>query len=241
MHDLFGAAPRGDSLRVLALYRTQPFRDGRSLMSGNSEEGAFLCLATPDRFRNADQMTILAAHECLHFYLGGAITACPEPPFRNTPDLIWFMEGVTEYLSYRLLERAGLLDSQDIADIAVGKEREYRDTRGWRGLTLADAARRMEDITIYSLVYTRGFLVGFLLDQEMTRRSGPGSFDRALRTLFEKHNFYRDGKVVTAEEVRRIFDAESPGAGNLIARFAESSEPIPRLRVETASLGAPAP
>jgi predicted metalloprotease with PDZ domain len=236
MRTLFGAPPRGDSLRVLALYRTQPIRNGMSLMSGNSEEGAFLCLATPDRFRDADQMTALASHECLHFYLGGAVTACPEPPFRNTPDLIWFMEGITEYLSYRLMERAGLLDADDVAAIAVRKEEEYRATRGWRALTLADAARRMEDVTIYSLVYTRGFLVGFLLDQEMTRRSGPGAFDGALRTLFETHNFYRGGKVVTEEEVRKVFDEASPGTGTLIARFAESSEPIPRLRMETASL-----
>jgi predicted metalloprotease with PDZ domain len=241
MHGLFGAPPRGDSLRVLALYRTQPIRDGMSLMSGNSEEGAFLCLATSDRFRNTDQMTVLAAHECLHFYLGGAVTACPEPPFRNTPDLIWFMEGVTEYLSYRLMERAGLLSADDLATIAVRKEEEYRATRGWQGLTLADAARRMEDVKVYSLVYSRGFLVGFLLDQEMTRKSGPGAFDRALRTLFEEHNFYRDGRVVTAEEVRKVFDAESPGAGRLIARFAESSETIPRLRVETASLSPGSP
>jgi predicted metalloprotease with PDZ domain len=151
------------------------------------------------------------------------------------------MEGVTEYLSYRLMERAGLLDADDLAAIAVHKEEEYRTTRGWQGLTLADAARRMEDVTVYSLVYTRGFLVGFLLDQEMTRRSGPGAFDRALRTLFEEHNFYRDGRVVTAEKVRKVFDAESPGTGKLIVRFAESSEAIPRLRVETASLAPGSP
>jgi predicted metalloprotease with PDZ domain len=235
MHDLFGSSPRGDSLRVLALYRTQPSRKGRSVMSGNSEEGAFLCLATPDRFRDADDITVLAAHECLHFYLGGAITASPEPPFRNTPSLIWLLEGVTEYLSFKLMNQAGILSGRELAEVVARKDRDYRQTEGWDRLTLADAARRMEDLEVYSLVYTRGFLVGYLLDREMTRRAGPGAFERALRTLFENHNFYRQGTVVTPDDVRAVFEACSPGAGDLIARFADGNAELPGLRSETAA------
>ena len=46
---------------------------------------------------------------------------------------------------------------------------------------LADAARRMEDMEVYSLVYSKGYLVGKLLDWELTRRCGPGTLEAVIR------------------------------------------------------------
>lgn len=239
MHDLFGGSPRGETLDVLALYRTQAPRRRLSLMSGNSEESAFLCLATPDRYRDADQLTLLAAHECLHFYLGGAVTASPEPPFRNTPDLIWLMEGVTEYLAHKLMKKTGVLTREQFHAVCREKDLRYRDTPGWDALTLADAARDMDDMSVYSLVYTKGFLVGYLLDREMSRRSGPEAFENALRVLFRDHNFYHDGAVLEPGDVRGVFEAASPGAGLLIDRYAMGSGRLPALEPDIAGNRAP--
>ena len=130
---LFGAPPRGDRLDVLALYRMAPPDGRRSVVSGTSQESAFLCLATPDRFNDLDGLTALAAHECFHFYIGGAVIASPEPPFQNAPDLIWLMEGVTEYMAFRLMERSGVLTPDGFADVVRRKDAEWRATAGHRG------------------------------------------------------------------------------------------------------------
>lgn len=227
MSALFGAPPRGDSLSVVALYRTMPIRNRMSQMIGNSEEGAFLCLATPDRFRDADDLTVLATHECLHFYLGGAVTATSEPPFRNAPDLVWFTEGVTEFLTFRLMERAGVLTPRAVREVVAAKEREYHDTPGAAAYSLADAARRMEDNAVYGLVYSRGYLAARLLERRMDATCGEGTFEGVLRRLFETHNFYRDGKTISARDVRAAFEGACPGTGDLIDRYAVGREPIP--------------
>jgi predicted metalloprotease with PDZ domain len=229
MHDLFGAPPRGDSLRVLAIYRVRPFEDNMSIMTGNSEEGAFLCLASPDHYVSADALSVLATHECLHFYLGGAIAASPEPPFRNAPDLVWLVEGITEYLTFRVMERAGILSSEDVSAVVRRKEKEYLSHPGWRTTTLADAARRMGDLETYGLVYSKGFLVGKLLDEEMTRRCGEGTFENALRELFRERNFYLTGNAVTRGVARDVFESHCPETALIIDRYAHGTLRLPSL------------
>ena len=239
MHALFGAPPRGDSLNVLALYRMQPPNGLLSQVSGSSEERAFLCLATPDRFRDLTGLTVLAAHECLHFYLGGAVSADGEPPFRNSPDLIWLMEGITEYLTYRLLERTGSIPPGEMEQAALRKEEEMNRV-AIPGLRLADAARRMDEPEVYSLVYSRGFLVGRMLEATMESRE-PGSFERALRDLFERHNFYRNGALVTPGLVRSVFEARCPGIGVVIDQYAAGAEPLPGVSGGDRAMRPPAP
>jgi predicted metalloprotease with PDZ domain len=229
MADLFGAAPRGDSLSVLALYRMAPVHGMLSQVSGSSEEGAFLCLATPDRFRDVSGLTVLAAHECLHFYLGGAISSDGEPPFRNSPDLVWLMEGVTEYLTYRLLEQAGSLPRGETDEVSLQKEEEMAKVPE-PGLSLADAARRMNESDIYTLVYSRGFLVARMLEATMESRE-PGSFERTLRDLFEHHNFYETGAMVTPAVVRAAFEARCPGIGVVIDHYAVGANALPEVDV----------
>jgi len=227
MADLFGGAPRGDSLSVLALYRMAPPKGLISEVSGSSEEAAFLCLATPDRFRDVSGLTVLAAHECLHFYLGGAISSGGEPPFRNSPDLVWLMEGVTEYLTYRLLEEAGSLPRGETEEVSLRKEEEMTKVPE-PGLSLADAARRMNEPDIYTLVYSRGFLVARMLEATMESRE-PGSFTRALRDLYERYNFYEKGAMVTPSEVRAAFEARCPGIGVVIDHYAAGANPLPEV------------
>jgi predicted metalloprotease with PDZ domain len=212
---------------VLAVFRVLPPRDPVSVMTGNSEEGVFLCLASPDRYRQPDALTALAVHECLHFYLGGAVAASPEPPYRNAPDVIWLMEGMTEYLTYRLMAEADILGERSWEDIVRRKEHEYRAAVGARGLTLADAARRMDDPDVYSIVYSRGFLVSLLLDEEATRRCGPGALDLALRELFAAHSFYGGERAVSPDVVSEVFDRACPGLGELIETFAQGNTELP--------------
>lgn len=195
------------------------------MLSGCSEEGAFLCLATRDRFRDPEGLTVLAAHECLHFYLGGAISPDGEPPYRNSPELVWLMEGVTEYLTFRLLEDAGSLPAGATERAARKKEAELAASPEPR-ISLAEAARRMEETSVYTLVYSRGFLVGRLLEERMNARA-PGSFEAALRDLFRGHNFYATRRTVGSDEVRAVFEARCPGIGEVIDRYATGGGTLP--------------
>jgi predicted metalloprotease with PDZ domain len=231
----FGAPPRGDSLSVLALYRAGSTRDSMSSLSGCSEESAFLCLATRDRFRDVEGLTTLAVHECVHFYLGGAVSADGEPPYRNSPELVWLLEGVTEYLTYRLLETAGSLPPGESERVAIRKEREMLAAPA--GLSLADAARRMETAQTYMLVYSRGYLVARLLERTMEARV-PGSFAGALREFFESHNFYRERRTITLAVVREVFEARCPGIGSFLDRYAWGAEALPAVSSTQESGGA---
>lgn len=226
---LFGAPPRGDRLDVLALYRMAPPDGRRSVVNGTSQESAFLCLATPDRFNDLDGLTALAAHECFHFYIGGAVIASPEPPFQNAPELIWLMEGVTEYMAFRLMERSGVLTPDGFADVVRRKDAEWRATAGHVDMTLAEAARAMNDLRAYSLVYSRGFLAARLIDERMMTISGPGAFDRALRRLFEERNRYEGAEPVTQAQAMAAFEQESPGIRTSIERYAMGRESLPAL------------
>jgi predicted metalloprotease with PDZ domain len=227
MVDLFGAPPRGESLEVLAVYRVLP-RGSRSLLSGTSEEGAFLCAATPDRYGRLTDLTALAVHECLHFYLGGAISAVPEPPFRNAPDMVWLMEGVTEYLTFQLMQRAGVLSDEEALEVARRKDEKAR-AAALQGLSVADAARAMGDMDVYSLVYSRGFLAARILDRAMTASCGSDAFFAALRRLFDEHRFEVSERALDPETAMTVFEEICPGSIALIERFAAGKETLPAL------------
>jgi predicted metalloprotease with PDZ domain len=223
--DLFGASPRGGRFEVLAVYRFHPRNDRRSTMFGVRKNRGFLCLASPDRYEDLRDITALAAHECLHAWLGGALRVAAEPPHANAPELIWFLEGLTEYLSWRLLRDAGVIDAAVYAEVAAAK-REKAAAVG-PGLRLADAAERMADVRIYELVYTRGFLVAELLQSRMDESCGPGAFDEALRDLFRSHNTHETGTWLSAEVVREAFGGHCPAAREVILEEAERGRDLP--------------
>lgn len=229
MVGLFGAPPRDSVLDVIALYRVVPVRNGRSLMMGSSEENSFFCVATPDRFDDLEQLTALAAHECLHFYLGGALIGRMEAPYNNAPDLIWLIEGVTEYLTYVLMERAGIITPERFEAVHEKKRRLVRELGTAQGLSLAAAARSLTDADTYQLVYSKGFLIARYLDETMAAECGPGSFEASVRDLFESANFYRTHEWITPESVRRVFEARCPGAALLIERYAEGNASVPTM------------
>ena len=68
----------------------------------------------------------------------------------------------------------------------------------------------------------------------MELRSGPRSFENALRTLFQEHNFYRDGTVLEPEDVREVFESVCPGIGLFIDRYAMGTDRLPALEPDLA-------
>ena len=233
--DLFGAPPAGDSLDMLALFRTMPGEPGVGMLKGSSEERCFLALATPDRYSDVSSVLALAVHESVHFYLGSAVASRSEPPYRNSPDLIWLMEGMVEYLTFRLMRDAGAITTAEYREVVLSKDQEYRACPGAKLYSLADAARRMEDVDAYPLVYSRGFLVARLLEEEMDAACGAGSLDRALRRIFDEHRFDRTGKPLSPKAARRVFAETCPAAEAVIARYALEKTALPAPKEEPAA------
>ena len=123
-----------------------------------------------------------------------------------------------------------LAESDEVTDLPALSDAQVQDIDAIvTEFSLADAARRMEDIDIYSLVYSRGYLVASLLDREMELHCGPGTFEAALRDLFQQKSYYRTGEVVSPSVVRDIFVSHCEIAGDLIDRYAEGVEvpPLP--------------
>ncbi len=235
--DLFGAPPDGESLDMLALFRTMPPVPGVGMMKGSSEERSFLALATPDRYGDVSSVLALAVHESVHFYLGGAVASRAEPPYRNSPEMIWLMEGMVEYLTYRLMLDAGAIGEDEYREVVLAKDKEYRTCGGANRYSLADAARRMEDPDAYPLVYSRGFLVARLLHEEMDADCGPGTLDRALRRIFDEYRFDVTGGPLSPKDARRVFEETCPGAAAVIARYALDTTTLPAPKLEPAADG----
>jgi len=227
MVDFFGAPPEGDNLDVLAVYRAAPVRDNQSRIMGISEANAFFCIATHDRFDDMREITALAAHECIHFYLGGALVARPEAPYNNAPDLVWLIEGVTEYLAYRFMLEAEGITAAEFEDVAEAKRTLLRRKGEESGMSLAAMARLFDDPETYQLVYSRGFLVAQFLNRRMDSRCGEGTFDGALRDLFETWNFHRTHEWIDQKRVRKVFEARCPGAWEWIERYAIGGAALP--------------
>ena len=234
METLFGAPPKGDQLRVLAVFRELPVQGTKSILMGTSETGSFLCLATPDRYRTPDDLTALAVHECLHFYLGGAVTASPEPPFRNAPEMAWLMEGVVESVAFRLMERAGVLSPDQARAITQDKLQKLTRSPRTQGMSLAEAARAMDDLELYTLVYNRGYLFARLLEEHMDRTCGDGSFDTFLRRLFEEQGVAATQRAVTNKSVAKLLDEVCPGSFALVEDYAFTGRALPALANEPA-------
>jgi len=225
MVSLFDGPPRGDDFHVLAIYRSTPVR-GRSIMMGVKEEGAFLCLATPDRYGNLDGITALAVHECLHFYLGGVLTAPPEPPYQNSPDMIWFFEGMTEYLTYRIMREERVIDDRTLARVRREKQSLITD-RDLTGVSLAEAARSLDRPSVYELVYAKGYLVAELLDRSMSLRCGDGALDDVLRGLVRDFDFHRTSHMLEQEEILEALERRCPGSADMVRRYAVGNAPLP--------------
>jgi hypothetical protein len=71
----------------------------------------------------------------------------------------------------------------------------------------------------------------------MEQLCGPGTFEKAIRALFEKHNFYRTGDVVTPKQVREIFEEYCQDSGLIIELYAHGNRKLPPLSTGHPSTG----
>jgi len=147
-------------------------------LGGTGLTNSFALFATPNatisRFRG------LLGHEYVHNWIPGRLGRMPEPE----QELYWFSEGFTEFYTYKLLYRGGLITPAEYAEAYNDRIREYYRLPVRNASNDRIVADFWTDRNVQRLPYLRGFLFATNLDAEIARSSGgSASLDDAVREL----------------------------------------------------------
>ena len=104
-------------------------------------------------------------HEVLHLWSGET--------FRYVDDQEqWFNEGVTEYLTFRIAAKLGIIKKQEIVSTFARPISTYLSAKGIGQHSLRSASKTDElKKAHYFLVYHGGFVAGMVLDHQIRSRS----------------------------------------------------------------------
>lgn len=153
-------------------------RDAASSLKGSAFGSAFLTFATPDRPR--DDLLYLWMHELNHAWLPGKML---RQYGRRGPDLYWFSEGFTEFVTHWLLEDSGIKPAGHLLrELTKAQQRLAVIAAPERYAILLQRFHR--DAAANRQIYDRGFLLAARWDQQITCQSGgTRSLRDALRSL----------------------------------------------------------
>lgn len=204
--DLIGAPPpQGDGVRSAIVVPNGFMRGGaagqRSVVQSPSPE--------------------VLAHEMLHWWTHSDLVR---------PEAKWFQEGFTNYYGIKVAQRSGLWTEQQVngclADL--NGEMRYLERRGTSSLAAVSRDYR-RDTRARRLVYSKGALLGYLLDREL---EGNGrSLDEAMRAVLAEQ---RSG--LTNDDLLRIFSRLYDGLVDPILETHVTHEtPLPPLELGAAT------
>jgi len=158
----------------------------------------------------------LAGHEFFHAWNVKRLRPVELGPFDYEREVytesLWVAEGLTSYYDDLLIARAGLMRRDEYLK-RLSKQIDGLETSPGRLVQPLGAASfdawikyyRKDENFVNSGVsyYTKGAVVGFLLDAEIRRATrGAKSLDDALRLAYRR---YAGERGYTAEELRRVF------------------------------------
>jgi len=181
----------------------------------------------------------LVAHEFFHLWNVKRIRPDALGPFDYTKEnytrLLWVAEGVTQYYAPLTLRRAGLISDEEYLRTVSGDIQELQSTPG-RLLMSAEEASfdawikyyRPDENAVNSQVsyYTKGALLGLLLDLEIRRASkGAKSLDDVMRYLYAE--FYKKNRNYTPEDFQRACELMAgKSLENFFSRFVRGREEL---------------
>ena len=168
----------------------------------------------------------LVSHEFFHTWNVKRLRPAGLGPFDYEREvhtrLLWVAEGITSYYDDLLLARAGLMTEDEYLDRLTQNIGRVQERPGRRVQPLSEASfdawikhYRRDENTPNSTVsyYTKGSVVGFLLDAEIRRASRDhASLDDVLRVAWSRHS--KEG--FSPEEFRSI---ASEQAGTDLSEF----------------------
>ena len=175
----------------------------------------------------------LASHEFFHVWNIKRLRPVELGPFNYDDEVLtrslWIAEGVTDYYAELLVHRAGLSSQAEYLDALSNKIEELQATPG-RLVQPVDLASfdawikfyRPDENTPNASVsyYTKGAVLGFLLDARIRRASGGArSLDDVMRAAYQK---FSGGRGYTPDEFRAV--AEQASGLDLRSLWAEAVE-----------------
>ncbi|HKC64616.1 MAG TPA: PDZ domain-containing protein, partial [Pyrinomonadaceae bacterium] len=181
----------------------------------------------------------LVAHEFFHLWNVKRIRPDALGPFDYTKEnytrLLWVAEGITDYYATLMLRRAGLISEEDYLQRVARNIQSLQTTPG-RLLMSAEEASfsawikeyRPDENSINSQIsyYTKGGLLGLLLDLEIRKRSkGAKSLDDVMRYLYTE--YYKKNRNYTPEDFERACELMAGSSlENFFARYVRGREEL---------------
>jgi predicted metalloprotease with PDZ domain len=170
----------------------------------------------------------LIAHEFFHLWNVKRIRPDTLGPFDYTREnytrLLWVAEGLTSYYQKVLLRRAGLISDKELLTLAAQEMDDLSYTPARRLMSVEEASleawikhyRRDEnDINSQVDYYTKGAVLGLLLDLEIRKRSGGiRSLDDVMRVLY--NDYALKGRNYTSADFQRACET---AAGSSLEEF----------------------
>jgi predicted metalloprotease with PDZ domain len=181
----------------------------------------------------------LVAHEFFHLWNVKRIRPDALGPFDYTREnytrLLWVAEGITEYYAPLTLRRARLISEQDYLEAVSKNIQSLQDTPGRLLMSVEEASfdawikyYRPDENASNTQVsyYTKGALVGLLLDLEIRKLSkGAKSLDDVMRYLYAE--FYKKNRNYTPADFQRACELMA-GASleNFFVRYVHGREEL---------------
>lgn len=180
----------------------------------------------------------LVSHEFFHTWNVKRLRPAPLGPFDYerevvTPSL-WVAEGLTSYYDDVLLRRAGLVTEEEYLGLLSKQLERLHETPGRRVQTVSEASAqawikhyRKDENTVNTAIsyYTKGAVVGFVLDAEIRRATeGARSLDDALRLAYQRHGGARGYTPEQLEAV--LIEVHGGGLQPLLDRALRTTEEL---------------
>lgn len=173
------------------------------------------------------QLRFLLAHELFHEWNPQSLGKVEEPE----RGMYWFTEGFTDYYTYALLRRSGLLSDDEYAEHYNELLREYTLSPVRNATNERILKDFFSDEAVGRLPYWRGALLAMRWDARIRARSGgKSSLDAVMLKLFEDAKRDRQ-RVVTNALIAGLI--EPLAGGNVMAEITahvtngETIEPAP--------------
>lgn len=159
-------------------------------VGGTGLTNSFATFVTPNA--SLEHLKFLISHEYFHNWNSPKLGGLKDPE----QSLYWFSEGFTDYYTYLLLLRGGLIDLENYA----AKYNEFLADYYLSPVRNENNRRVLEDFfknyQISKLPYRRGFLLATKWDRIIRRQTGgASSLDDAMRDIFRDARAKKHGKL----------------------------------------------
>ena len=176
------------------------------------------------------------AHEFFHAWNVKRIRPAAFGPFDyiHPPKthLLWFFEGVTDYVAILSLRRAGIIDDRDYLAHLSELIEELQQTPARKRIAVEEASYRVWDARGSSgygglSYYLKGHMIGLCLDLKLRAlTAGAASMDRLMRDLLRRYGPPRQG--CPENGIRdALVQAGGEEMGRLYDRMCRSTEELP--------------